>query len=51
MLPVLETPDPPETKIIEPIFTDAQKKRNAAYDDDRFDRAVAMMKPAKESLL
>lgn len=51
MLPVLEAPDPPKTKVIEPIFKDAQKKRKAVYDDDRFDRAVAMMKPAKESLL
>ncbi len=51
MLPELEAPDPPETKVIEPIFKDAQQKRKTIDGDDRFDRAVAMMKPAKESLL
>lgn len=50
-LPSVVSSTIPETKVVEPIFRNNLAGKSSSGSDERFDRAVAMMKPAKESLL
>ena len=50
-LPSVDSSEIPETKVVEPIFGNNLAGKSSSGSDERFDRAVAMMKPEKESLL
>ncbi|EAT15344.1 Mu transposase C-terminal domain-containing protein [Desulfuromonas acetoxidans] len=50
-LPQVESPKPLEAKIVEAVFEKKKFEQGLSDSGDRFDRAVAMMKPAKKSLL
>ena len=50
-LPLVDPPERPETRLIEPLFTKKKMEKQRVDDDERFGKAVSMMKPAKKSYL